>query len=96
VDDLVYYTSSKEIACRELMGEYLIFSGFARETLVVHHSAFRLIQLLQGKRYTYDEILDVLEKESDIFDDDGFANFVSTSLEQFIDIGVLDYSRFNC
>jgi hypothetical protein len=92
VDDLVYYTSSKEIASRELKGEYLIFSGFSRETLVVHPLAFRLLQLLKAQPSTYHEIMDALDKYSDSFESDDLASFVSASLEQFIELGILDHS----
>ena len=92
MDDLGYYSASEEIACRELNGEYLIFSGFARETLVVHALAYRLIELLKGQRYKYDEILDALGKASDGLDNNDLASFISASLEQFIDLGILDYS----
>jgi hypothetical protein len=93
VNDLVYYTSSKEIASRELKGEYLIFSGFSRKTLVVHACAFRLIQLLKRQPYKYDEILDALTSDGVAFDIHDFASFVSASLEQFIEFGIVDHNR---
>jgi hypothetical protein len=92
MDELGYYSASEEIACRELKGEYLIFSGFSRKTLVVHACAFRLIELLKRQPYKYDEILDALGKASDALDNNDLASFVSASLEQFIELGILNYS----
>jgi len=92
VDKQGYYSASEEIAYRELNGEYLIFSGLTRETLVVHPCAFKLIQLLKAQSCTYDEIMDVLGKNGNAFNNDELASFVTASLEQFIDFGVLDQS----
>lgn len=92
MDKQGHYSASEEIACRELNGEYLVFSGFTRETLVVHPCAFRLIQLLKAQSCTYDEIMGALSKNANIFNNDDLASFVSASLGQFIDFGVLDHS----
>jgi len=87
-----HYVLNKEIAYREVCGEYLIFSGASRQTLIVHPYAFKLIQLLEKQAHSYHEMLDALGKDSNEFNNIELASFVSASLEQFIDFGVLDHS----
>jgi len=87
-----HYSLNREITYREVCGEYLIFSGASRQTLIVHPYAYKLIQLLERQSHTYHEILDALGKDCKEFNSDDLASFVSASLEQFLDSGVLDYS----
>ncbi|NOT12680.1 MAG: hypothetical protein HOP23_12730 [Methylococcaceae bacterium] len=87
-----FYSANKEIACRDLNGEYLIFSGTTRQTLVVQWAAFKLVELLRSRSSTYDEILDFLGKEAYINNSDELPGYVSTALELFVGYGVLDYN----
>jgi hypothetical protein len=89
------YFASKEIACRELKGEYLIFSGLTRKTLVVESIAFKLVNLLKMQPRKFDEILTLLATDDNEFNDEELAPFVSASLDQLVDFGVLDYSQTN-
>jgi hypothetical protein len=93
VDKQGYYSANKEIACRELKREFLIFSGASRQTLLVHPYAFKLIQHINIKSSTYNEILVALGKDVNELGSDNLAGFISASLEQFLDFGVLDYSE---
>ena len=87
------YFASKEIACRELQGEYLIFSGFTRQTLVVQANAFKLVNLLTTQPRTFDEIVSTLASDDNKLNKDDLSTFVSASLDQFLDFGVLDCNR---
>lgn len=87
-----HYVLNKEIAYREVCGEYLIFSGASRQTLIIHPYAFKMIQLLERQARTYHEVLDVLASDNYEFNNDDLASFISAALEQFIDFGVLEYS----
>jgi hypothetical protein len=87
------YFVNQEIACRELKGEYLIFSGLTRQTLVVEVIAFKLVNLLKMQSRNFDEILTRLATDDNPFNDEELASFVSTSLDQLVDFGVLDCSQ---
>jgi hypothetical protein len=87
------YIASKEIAFRELKGEFLVFSGLTRQTLVVEEVAFKMVKLLTLKPSTGDEILAQLLTFEKDYDQEELVSFVSASLEQFVDIGVLDCSQ---
>lgn len=88
-----FYLANQEIACRALKGEYLIFSGLTRQTLVVESIAFKLVNLLKGQSRKFDEILTLLATDDKQFNDEDLAPFVSASLDQLVDFGVLDCSQ---
>ncbi len=90
-----FYLANQEIACRELKGEYLIFSGLTRQTLVVEAIAFRMVNLLKMQPRKFDEILTLLATDDKKFNDEDLAPFVSASLDQLVDFGVLDCSQTN-
>lgn len=88
-----FYTANQEIACRELKGEYLIFSGLTRQTLVVEVIAFKLVNLLKTQSRKFDEILNLMATDDNELNAEDLASFVAESLAQLVDFGVLDRSQ---
>lgn len=88
-----FYFANQEIACRELKGEYLIFSGLTRQTLVVEPMAFKLVELLKMQPRKFDEILTQLATDVNALNNVDLVSFISASLDQLVDFGVLDCSQ---
>ena len=57
-----FFSVCRYVAYREFNGEFLIFSGFTRDTLIVHPYAFRIVQFVEKKSRSFQDILNFIHE----------------------------------
>ena len=84
-----FFSVCQYVAYREFDGKFLIFSGFTRDTLIVHPYAFKIVQFVEKKSRSFQDILNFIHEIDYELSPDESSLFVSKTLEKLVDHGVL-------
>lgn len=89
-DDLTeLYYINKHISLRKIKSDYLIYSGYVRETLLVDENAYRVILFIQQAQRSYQDILNHLKAKNKEANERTLDDFLGMTLKQFIECGVV-------
>jgi len=91
----VSYALNTESVCRELDGQFLVYSSLSRETLVVHDFVYQFLLYAQNQGRSFQEILDFFESDKLFMGRHKSKEFIEETLESLINAGVVDAREVN-
>lgn len=86
------YALNRGLCYRQIDQEFLVYSNYSRETLVIHKLAFDLLILLETGKLDFAAILSVLSKNNSDLPVNELQPFLDSTLRQFCQLGLLDCS----
>ncbi|WP_214657300.1 HPr-rel-A system PqqD family peptide chaperone [methane-oxidizing endosymbiont of Gigantopelta aegis] len=77
------------VVFKQIDKQFLVYSSFSRETLIVHELAYKLLLLLKTHPQTDEELIRRLNLEQQGLENNA-QEFVSLTLEQFSRLGIVE------